>query len=193
MSSGAGPMSTLSRVRPDGFTIAMLATVMLGFLLPCRGTSAGIFGGLAAAAIGLLFFFQGARLSCAAIIADALHWRLRLVIFVATFVLFPLVGLPLRPISGTLLTPPLYLGLLFLCTLPSTVQDSVAFTSIAGGNDAATLCSASASRIFGILLTPLLTGRVLDAPSAFSLNALTSIGLEMALPFVAGQLLQPWI
>jgi presqualene diphosphate synthase len=42
-------MSALSRVCPDEFTIAMLATVTLGFLLPCRGTSAGIFGGLAAA------------------------------------------------------------------------------------------------------------------------------------------------
>jgi solute carrier family 10 (sodium/bile acid cotransporter), member 7 len=122
-----GVMSAPSRVRLDEFTIAMLATVMLGFLLPCRGTSAGIFGGLAAAAIGLLFFLQGTRLSRAAIIAGALHWRLHLVIFAATFVLFPVVGLALRPLSGTLLTPPLYLGLLFLCTLPSTVQDSVAF------------------------------------------------------------------
>jgi sodium/bile acid cotransporter 7 len=50
-----------------------------------------------------------------------------LVIFAATFVLLLVVGLALRPLSGTLLTPPLYLGLLFLCTLPSTVQDSVAF------------------------------------------------------------------
>jgi predicted Na+-dependent transporter len=66
-------MSALSRVCPDEFTIAMLATVMLGFLLPCRGTSAEIFGGLAAVAIGLLFFLQGARLSRAAIIAGALH------------------------------------------------------------------------------------------------------------------------
>jgi sodium/bile acid cotransporter 7 len=186
-------MSALSRVRPDEFTTAMLATVMLAFLLPCRGTSAGIFGDLAAAAIGLLFFLQGARLSRAAIVAGALHWRLHLVIFAATFVLFPVVGLALRPLSGTLLTPPLYLGLLFLCTLPSTVQDSVAFTSIAGGNVAAALCSASASSIFGIFLTPLLTGLVPDAHGAFSLNALRSIGLEMLLPFVAGQLLQPWI
>src|ERR1700719_172864 len=122
-------MSALSRFRPDEFTIAMLATVMLGFLLPCRGTSAGIFDDLAAIAIGLLFFFQGARLSRVAIIAGALHWRLHLVIFAATFVLFPVVGLAFRPLSGTLLTPALYLGLLFLCTLPSTVQDSVAFTS----------------------------------------------------------------
>ena len=55
-------MSALSRVRPDEFTTAMLATVMLGFLLPCRGTSAGIFGGLAAAAIGVLFFLARHRL-----------------------------------------------------------------------------------------------------------------------------------
>ena len=82
--NGAGPTSALSRFRPDEFTIAMLATVMLGFLLPCRGTSAGIFGDLAAVAIGLLFFLQGARLSRAAIIAGALHWRLHLVIFAAT-------------------------------------------------------------------------------------------------------------
>jgi sodium/bile acid cotransporter 7 len=77
--------------------------------------------------------------------------------------------------------------------LPSTVQDSVAFTSIAGGNVAAALCSASASSMFGVFLTPLLVGFVLDAHGAFSLNALRSIGLEMFLPFVGGQLLQPWI
>ena len=186
-------MSALSRVRLDEFTIAMLATVMLAFLLPCRGTSAEIFGDLAAVAIGLLFFFQGARLSRAAIIAGALHWRLHLVIFAASFVLFPVVGLALRPLSAILLTPPLYLGLLFLCTLPSTVQDSVAFTSIAGGNVAAALCSASASSIFGMFLTPLLAGLVLHAHGALSLDALRSIGLEMVLPFIAGQLLQPWI
>jgi sodium/bile acid cotransporter 7 len=165
----------------------------LAFLLPCSGVGVGIFGGLAATGIGLLFFLQGARLSRAAIIAGALHWRLHLVIFAATFVLFPVVGLAFRPLSGTLLTPSLYLGLLFLCTLPSTVQDSVAFTSIAGGNVAAALCSASASSIFGMFLTPLLVGLVLHVHGAFSLNVLASIGLEMLLPFVAGQLLQPRI
>ena len=57
-----GVMSALSPVRPDEFTIGMLATVMLAFLLPCRGTSAGIFDGLAAAAIGVLFFLARHRL-----------------------------------------------------------------------------------------------------------------------------------
>src|SRR4051812_31764274 len=169
----------------------MLSTLVLASLLPCRGQSAGLFEALTAAAIGLLFFLQGARLSRAAIVAGALHWRLHLVVFAATFMVFPIVGLILRPLSGGLLTPPLYLGLLFLCTLPSTVQASVAFTSIAGGNVAAALCSASASSILGMLLTPLLAGHALETAGGFSLNALQSIGSEMLLPFVAGHLLQP--
>jgi solute carrier family 10 (sodium/bile acid cotransporter), member 7 len=186
-------MNVLSRFRPDEFTIAMLATVALAFLLPCHGTGAGLFEALTGIAIALLFFLQGARLSRAAILSGALHWRLHLVVFAATFVLFPIVGLALRPLSGTLLTPPLYLGLLFLCTLPSTVQASVAFTSIAGGNVAAALCSASASSILGMLLTPLLASLALKTSGGFSLSALRSIGLEMLLPFIAGHLLQPWI
>ncbi|HEX9536074.1 MAG TPA: bile acid:sodium symporter, partial [Stellaceae bacterium] len=186
-------MSTLSRFRPDEFTIAMLATVVLSLLLPCRGTSAAVFEWLTEAAIALLFFLQGARLSRGAILAGALHWRLHLLVFTATFVLFPIVGLMLRPLSGTLLTPPLYLGLLFLCTLPSTVQASVAFTSIAGGNVAAALCSASASSIIGVFLTPLLAGFALKTFGGFSLGALRSIGTEMLFPFIAGHLLQPWI
>jgi sodium/bile acid cotransporter 7 len=186
-------MSTLSRFRPDELTIAMLATVMLSLLLPCQGTSAVVFQWLTGAAIALLFFFRGARLSRAAILAGALHWRLHFLIFTATFVLFPIVGLMLRPLSGTLLTPPLYLGLLFLCTLPSTVQDSVAFTSIAGGNVAAALCSASASSIIGMFMTPLLASFALKTSGGFSLGALREIGTEMMLPFIAGHLLQPWI
>jgi sodium/bile acid cotransporter 7 len=186
-------MSALSRFRPDEFTIAMLATVVLSLLLPCRGTSAAVFEWLTAAAIALLFFFQGARLSRDAILAGALHWRLHLVVFTATFVLFPVIGLLLRPLSGSLLTPPLYLGLLYLCTLPSTVQASVAFTSIAGGNVAAALCSASASSIIGMVLTPLLASFALKTSGGFSLGALRSIGTEMLLPFIIGHLLQPWI
>jgi sodium/bile acid cotransporter 7 len=186
-------MGFLSRFRPDEFTIAILATVVLGFLLPCHGASARFFECLTGIAIALLFFLQGARLSRAAILTGALHWRLHLVVFTASFVVFPILGLTLRPLSGTLLTPPLYLGLLFLCTLPSTVQASVAFTSIAGGNEAAALCSASASSILGMLLTPLLASLTLNTSGGFSLNAVRSIGLEMVLPFAAGHLLQPWI
>jgi sodium/bile acid cotransporter 7 len=171
----------------------MLATVVLSLLLPCQGTSAAVFGWLTGLAIALLFFLQGTRLSRDTILAGALHWRLHLVVFTATFVLFPIIGLLLRPLSGNLLTPPVYLGLLFLCTLPSTVQASVSSTSIAGGNVAAALCSASASSIIGMFMTPLLASFALKTSGGFSLGTLRSIGAEMLLPFIAGHLLQPWI
>src|SRR5260370_6432882 len=100
--------------------MGMRAPVVLSLFLPCGGTSAAVFEWLTAAAIALLFFLQGARLSRGAILAGALHWRLHLLGFTATFVLFSIVGLMLRPLSGTFLTPALYLRLLFLFTLAST-------------------------------------------------------------------------
>jgi sodium/bile acid cotransporter 7 len=182
-----------ARFRPDEFTMAMAATVTLALALPCHGAGAQVFQTLTSVAIGLLFFLQGARLSRIAIIAGASHWRLHLVIFAASFVLFPLAGLALRPLASALLAPQMVLGLLFLSTLPSTVQASVAFTSIAGGNVAAALCSASASSLVGMAATPLLAGLLLQAHGGFSLDALRSIAFELLAPFVAGQVLQRWI
>jgi len=119
----------LARSRPDEFTLAMADTVTIALILPCYRAGAELFAALTSAAIGLLFFLQGARLSRGAVIAGAAHWRLHLVIFTVTFVLFPLAGLALRPLASALLAPPLVLGLIFLCTLPSAVQTSIAFTS----------------------------------------------------------------
>ncbi|MBV9863499.1 MAG: bile acid:sodium symporter [Alphaproteobacteria bacterium] len=171
----------------------MLGTVSLSLLLPVHGAGARIVGAMSEIAIGLLFFLQGARLSRQAIVAGALHWRLHLIVFAATFIVFPLFGLALMPLSGTVLSPPLYLGLLFLCTLPSTVQASVAFTSIAGGNVPAALCSASMSSLVGMVLTPLLVRLLLGAHGGSSLHGLGTIAAQLLLPFLAGQVARGWI
>jgi len=182
-----------ARFLPDGFTFSILAVVTLGAVLPCSGEAARGVGIASKVAIGLLFFLQGARLSRAAVLAGILHWRLHLLIFTSTFIVFPLLGLALQPVSGTLIAPPLYVGLLFLCTLPSTVQASVIFTSVAGGNVAAALCSASLSSIIGMALTPLLIGLLLHAQGESSLSGVASIALQVLLPFVAGQGAQRWL
>jgi solute carrier family 10 (sodium/bile acid cotransporter), member 7 len=59
---------SLRRVRPDNFTLALLATVALASLLPCRGGAAQVFDGITDAAIALLFFLHGAKLPRAAIV-----------------------------------------------------------------------------------------------------------------------------
>lgn len=190
-------MRRFARFLPDGFTLAILGVVVLAAFLPCRGEGARLVGIASQVAISLLFFLQGARLSRKAVLGGILHWRLHLMIFATTFVVFPLLGLALQPLSGTLLAPPLYAGLLFLCTLPSTVQASVVFTSVAGGNVAAALCSASLSSIMGMALTPLLASLLLQAHGESSVNGLASIALQLLLPFLLGQALQvrlePWM
>jgi len=183
-------MNKLVRFLPDSFMLAILAAVGMALVLPCRGESARWVAIGSDVAIALLFFLQGARLSRSAVLAGILHWRLHLIILGATFVAFPLLGLAMYPLSGTVLAPSLYAGLVFLCTLPSTVQASVVFTSIAGGNVAAALCAASLSSILGMVLTPLLVGLLLHAHGETSLKGLGSIALLLLLPFLAGQVLQ---
>lgn len=185
-----------SRFLPDNFTLALLTTVALASVLPAAGGVARFFEGLTVAAVGLLFFLHGAKLSRQAIVAGLSHWRLHLVVVASTFVLFPLLGWVLRPVLQPLVTPDLYLGVLFLCALPATVQSAIAFTAMARGNMPAAICSASASTLLGIVITPLLTGLLLSRTAAAQHDALESIGrimLQLFVPFIAGHLLRPWI
>jgi sodium/bile acid cotransporter 7 len=88
------------------------------------------------------------------------------------------------------------MGVLYLAILPSTVQSSIAFTAIAGGNVPAAICSASLSNILGILLTPLLAAWLIGGHAAggdFFIQAVTSIATQLLLPFVLGHLARPWI
>ena len=115
------------------------------------------------------------------------------VIFLSTFALFPLLGLAAHALAPHLLTPALWAGVILICILPSTVQSSVAFTSIAHGNVSAALCSATASNLLGIVATPLLAGVLLSSHGGFSGNAALDIVVQLLLPFVAGQLSRPLI
>lgn len=188
-------MRALARLRPDNFTLALLATVLLASVLPARGALAGALDSLTDVAIAVLFFLHGARLPRQAVVAGLLHWRLHLVILACTFVLYPLLGLAAGPLARLALTPELALGLLFLCALPSTVQSSIAFTSLAGGNVAAAVCSASLSSLLGVFLTPWLMTVLAGSSGAMAdpLGAVAKIMLLLLAPFVAGHLLRPLI
>jgi sodium/bile acid cotransporter 7 len=185
----------MKRLLPDTFTLLLLGTVLLASLLPISGGPAEWFGVATNLAIALLFFLHGARLSTDVVIAGVLHWRLQLFILVATFCLFPLLGLGLGVFSPWLIDQPVYMGLLFLCVLPSTVQSSIAFTSIAGGNVPAAICAASTSNILGIFLTPALMALFFSTggQAGISFDMIWKIMLQLFLPFVLGQALQPFI
>ena len=149
----------------------------------------------AKAVIALLFWLYGARLSPQQAWQGVQRWRLHLLVLATTFVVFPVLGLAARGLVPWLLNLDLYNGLLFLCLVPSTVQSSIAFTSIARGNVSAALVSASLSNIVGVALTPLLVVLLMDTSGAARMDAaaIRDIVLQLLLPFALGQLLRPWI
>jgi sodium/bile acid cotransporter 7 len=179
----------LRAYRPDNFSLLLVATVILATVLPARGEFVGITDFVGWCGIVLLFFLHGATLSPSAIVAGFAQWRMQLVVLLSTFVLFPVVGLLFGLASGTLIAPSLYIGILFLCCLPSTVQSSIAFTSIARGNVPAAVCAATASNLLGIVITPALTGILLSRESVVSWGELDTIVGTLLVPFGVGQLL----
>jgi sodium/bile acid cotransporter 7 len=168
--------------------------VGLAALLPARGAGADVASGASTAAIAFLFFLYGARLSTREALDGLKHWRLHTTVLACTFVVFPLLGLAARGLVPVLLTHPLYQGLLFLTLVPSTVQSSIAFTSIARGNVPAAICAGSFSSLAGIVITPLLAAALLGSSGGgFSADSLLKIVLQLLVPFLAGQLLRRWI
>lgn len=183
------------RFVPDNFTLCLVAAMAMASVLPVQGQAAVVFGWITNLAIALLFFLHGAKLSREAIWAGATHWRLHLLVFACTFALFPLLGLALKPVLAPLMGHELYLGMLFLCALPATVQSAIAFTSLARGNVAAAVCSAATSSLLGIFITPFLVMLLLgaEAGSGDTLDAIGQITLQLLVPFIAGQIARRWI
>ncbi|GGY85971.1 bile acid:sodium symporter family protein [Streptomyces olivaceoviridis] len=178
----------------DPYIVLLLGTVGLAALLPARGTAADVSSGASTAAIGFLFFLYGARLSTREALDGLKHWRLHVTVLTCTFVVFPVFGLAARGLVPVLLTQPLYQGLLFLTLVPSTIQSSIAFTSIARGNVPAAICAGSFSSLVGIVVTPLLAAGLLGGEAVgFSADSVVKIVLQLLAPFLAGQLLRRWI
>jgi len=182
----------LARLLPDRFILWLLATVALAAALPVSGGAAGVVDTLTLAAIFTLFFLHGVRLPREALLSGVTDWRLHLAILALTFALFPLVGLCLSFAFPGLLPAGLWTGLLFLCALPSTVQSSIAYTSIARGNVAGAVAAAAFSNLIGVFLTPLLAVLMLEASGAsVSLAGIGKIFALLFLPFLLGHALRP--
>ncbi|MDX6356494.1 MAG: solute carrier family 10 (sodium/bile acid cotransporter), er 7 [Streptomyces sp.] len=181
-----------ARLRVDPFIASLLGTVLLAALLPATGGAAPVAEGAANTAVALLFFLYGTRLSTREAMAGLRHWRLHLSVLFCTFAVFPVLGLAARGLAPTVISSSLYPGFLFLCLVPSTVQSSVAFTSIARGNVAAAICAGSFSSLAGIVLTPVLAALLIGGDAGVSGHAVLGIALQLLAPFLAGQLLRRW-
>ncbi len=189
-------MRFISKLRvylPDAYICAILGMVALAAIFPARGAAAGTVGTATTLAIGLLFFLYGIRISPQAVWQGLSHWRLQATIFTFTFGVFPLLGLAIFHFARPLLGTSLATGVLFLCLLPSTVQSSIVFTSIARGNIAGALCAASLSNLVGMFVTPVLAAVILGLKGGGSVDGAVKIIEQLLAPFLLGQLLRPWL
>ena len=180
--------------KPDPLIVLIILAVIIAIIAPARGGFADIFGQLTNVAIALLFFLYGARLSTQEALNGLKHWQLHLTILAFTFVVYPLIGIALRSLTAVI-SNDMYLGILFLTLVPSTVQSSVAFTSIAKGNVAGAIVSASASNLVGVIITPLLVMFLMGTGGGVHIDTpvFGEIALLLLAPFVLGQLTRRWV
>lgn len=192
-------MRSLRRIfaKADRFTTGIIISVILGLVVPCSGNAAGLFDTLTNAAIVLLFYLYGVKLSRESVIAGLLNWRLQSMVLLFTFIFFPVVIPLLQPVFEPLVGASLYAGLIYVACLPSTVQSSIAFTSVAGGNVPAAVCSASVSSLLGVFLTPMLVGLLFSQSNTtgadIGVDTILKICYQILLPFVLGQLSRRWL
>lgn len=180
---------------PDTFVLTLAALIVLASVLPVRGAAAQWASWLTNAAIALLFFLHGAKLSFVAVLQGLAHWRLHGFVLGVTFLAFPLLGWAAQPVLVPLLGQELARGVLYFCVLPSTVQSAIALTSMARGNVSAAVCAAAVSSLLGVFLTPALVLLLLgSAVEGIDFGqALLRVMVQLMLPFAAGQLARRWM
>jgi sodium/bile acid cotransporter 7 len=179
----------------DGFLILLVSAVVLAWIFPAIGAGKGSFSlsTLANYGISVIFFFYGLRLSREKLRTGLGNWRLHILIHVATFVLFPVLILSIRPLFSGENNVLLWLGIFYLAVLPSTVSSSVVMVSIAGGNIPAAIFNASISSLIGVFITPLWMSLILSGAIGFDAANLWSIivklVMQVLLPVVLGMTL----
>ncbi len=188
-------MSILTRLIPDRFVLMLLLTVLVAALLPVTGQAAVYAGYGVSVAIFLLFFLHGLRLPRAEVLVAMRNWRLQGVMFAFTFAFMPLLGLAAATAPASLLPHGLVIGLMFLGILPSTVQSAISYSSLAGGNIAASVMASALLNLAGIFMTPLLVALLIGSGggAAISGDTVLRIVAILLLPFALGQLAQGWL
>lgn len=138
----------------QGFTVGLLAALLLAWLWPEGGTPDGPLKVdlTAKCAVVLIFFLQGLGLSVGRLGEGLADWRLHLFVQGFIFALFPAVALGL--VATGLLAEVWAPGFLFLAILPTTISTSVTYASAANGDAASATFNATASNLLAIFLVP---------------------------------------
>lgn len=182
-------MNLLSRIDPMVRLIAVAIT--LAVLLPVHGAAREAAQFVSNAAVFLLFFLNGLRLPRHEVAAGIGNHRLLVPLTLWVFGGMALAGWGVWHLGQGWMPPLIALGFVFLGCLPSTVQSATAYSSLAGGNVAASVVAAALLNILGVFVTaPLFSFLAGGKEAAFHADGLVKVVTILLLPFMIGQVLQ---
>lgn len=177
-------------MRIDPFVIAIALSIVVAYFFPQLGAADSVIpiDLISSLGISLIFFFYGLKLSTEAIRSGLKNWKLHVVVQGATFLIFPLLVIAFYPLVKDTSHEVLWLSMLFLAALPSTVSSSVVMVSLAKGNIPAAIFNASISGIIGIVITPLwLTSFIQEANITTDFSHIyIQLATEILLPLIIG-------
>ena len=187
-------MNPLRRIGIDNYMLLLLVTMCVALIIPAEGVFADVLTYIVYVAVALLFFLYGAKLDTQSVRQGIANWRVQILTFSATYVILPIIGVATAYAVSPWLGSITAFGFIFLAVLPSTVQSSIAFTSLSGGNVPAAICAASFSNLIGVALTPALLALIMSRSGiGIDINAVLKIVLQILLPFIVGQFMRPLI
>ncbi len=185
----------MAQLIPDRFVLMLIATLALAWVFPVRGNILAVMQDAMFAGIFLLFFLHGLRLPRREVANAARGWRVQAAMLLYSFGVMPIAGWALAQLAAPALPAILAAGIIYLSVLPSTVQSAVSYSSIGGGNVAASVVGAAISNLAAILLTPMLVILLIGGVGgiAASSSIVIKIATMLLLPFAMGQAAQHWL
>lgn len=184
----------LSRFGIDGFLLGIILVILLAYFFPQPGiiTEPVSLEQVSGYGVSVIFFFYGLRLNINKLAIELKNWRMHITIQVITFLVFPLIALLIKPLFNT--DSITWLGIFYLCTLPSTVSSSVVMVSIAEGNVPAAIFNASVSTLLGVFITPLWMIPFIESNAVYAGTGaiIMKLIVQVMLPVAAGLLLHKY-
>jgi len=176
---------------PDPLVRLLIVAIALATVLPVRGRAHDVAQVVSSTAVFLLFLLNGLRLPRHEVIAGLSNLRMLGPLLIWVFGAMTLAGLGLSHLASMALPVTLATGFLFLGALPSTVQSATAYSSLAGGNVAASVIAAAVTNILGVFVTaPLFTALAGGRAGGIDASGVVKVAMILLLPFALGQIAQ---
>ena len=175
----------------DPMVRLIVVAMLLATALPVTGEAVAFARGVSDAAVFLVFFFYGLRLSRGEVRAGLGNHRLLVPLVLWVFGATALAGWIAWQATLPFLPSAMALGFVYLGVLPSTVQSATVYCSLAKGNVASSVVAAALLNIVGVFVSvPLFSLLAGGGGAAFHGATLLKVLTVLLLPFVLGQALQ---